>query len=488
MPSGGRGTRIDGPAAASRGTGRLPALLLTACLAAAAAACAREEPPPGTAIDNAPPRLLSTRPEDGAVVEDMDGPLRLRFDEPVDERPNLLRELRASPADRYRIDFGFSTVEIEPRGGWRDDAVYFFHIPPPFTDVVGNRTERAVEVVFSTGPPVTDTRVEGTVLDAVEGRPLRRARVLFYRRDGDSVPYTAVQDTGDVFALTALPPGRYRAYGFRDLNANRRLEARLEAHDSTTFELDGPDATVSLELRVVEPDSTPPVLASASARDSQLVELRFDDPLDPRQAFDRVEVSVRDTATGETWPVAAVGLTPGQVGRAAAAPGRRAAPPDTSPVPDAAPTDTAPAPGAPADTADRRTRDASPRAAAADTAPLPSRTALVRLGRALRDGAAYRVRVDGVRNLRRLAGGGDTVFVYPPAADTAGRADTARAAPDTAGAAPDTAAARRDTSPPGEAAPTPRDTVPPDTPPRDTAADGPHCRGGRRRPAGRWWP
>lgn len=427
-------TAPDPRRGAPPGRGAGPAALAAGLLVVAlgAAGCARQERPPGTEVDNTPPRLESVQPRDGAVVPGLDRRLTLTFDEPVDERRGLQRELLASPAYRYRIDFGFSTIEIEPREGWRDGVVYFFRIPPPFTDLLGNRREEPIEVTFSTGAPVTGTRVEATVRDRVTGERVQDARVLLYRTDGDSVPYTAVRDTGRTHRLTALPPGTYRAWAFRDLNANMRLEEGLEAHDSTTFELDGPEATASLEFRIVEPDSTPPVLASTTARDSQLLELQFDDPLDPEQDFDRVEVTVRDTATGRSWSVAAVGLTPARVGRGETDAGRTGG---EGVAPDTAPTDTTGAPdGAddvlrppgrldtapPADTTSPDdVADREETGGRRDTVPLPSRTALVRLERPLEDGGAYRVRADGFVNLRGLTGGGDSVFVYSAPEDTA---------------------------------------------------------------------
>lgn len=494
MRSAGRGPRIETP---SRAAGRLSERHRRAAagLLLLAAGCAREQAPPGAEIDNTPPRLVSARPEDGSVVPELDDPLVLKFDEPVEENEGLRRRLRASPADRYEVDFGFSTVEIEPEGGWRRNAVYILHIPPPFTDLLGNQTERPIAITFSTGPTITETRVEGNVLDRVEGSTVQGARVLFYRRDGDSVPYTAVQDTADAFALRSLPPGPYRAYGFRDLNGNMRLEARLEAYDSTTFELEGPRDTASMEFQIVEPDSTPPVLGSATAPDSQRVELQFDDYLDPTQDFDRAKVVVRDTATGRTWPVAGVELAPGEEGRRRGGlrrPGRagRRPPARREPLRDAAPArDTTPpadTAGAAADTAGRA--GATPPSpsdtteAAADTAPLPSRTALVRLDRALERGDVYRVRADSFRNLRHLVGGGDTLFTYPAAEDTAGapsdtaraERDTARAPADTAGAPPDTAVAPPDTvrAPPdtGRVAP---DTADGSVDASDGGAEGP---------------
>lgn len=446
-----------GSGRAVRGAARLAVALLLA-------SCAKEEAPPGALPDSRPPQVTRTEPAERAVVPDLGGEVKIEFDEPIDAPSDLARQLVGSPAYRYRVSTGFSDIKIHPDGGWRKGAVYVIRVPAGIPDLLGNRTEEPIRLLFSTGPPVTDTRVSGRLVDRVTGRPASDARVLF-ERSGDTIPYTAPADSGATFSLPALPPGRYEAYGFRDLNADLRLQRQLEAYDSASFDLPDSTSTAELVLRLTEPDTTPPRLVRARAADSVTLRLEFDDPLDPRQNFDRTEVVVRDTATGREWPVERVGITLPSArptagdttarptaGSGAAGPDTGAVPADTiAPTPadtGAGPADTiAPTPtdtgagavppdtgaaraadtssaarsdtaaGAAADTA-TRTAPETAAGAAADTTTLPSQRILVRLGRPLRPGT-YRVRVDGFVNLRKLAGGGDTTFVYP-AEDTAG--------------------------------------------------------------------
>lgn len=431
-------------------------------------ACAREEPPPGALPDNRPPEVTGIRPADGAVVPDLDGALKIRFNEPIQENRSVQRDLRASPADRYRVGFGFSEIRIRPQeGGWRPGAVYLFRVSTPISDIMGNRSERPIDVVFSTGPPITGTRVEGTIRERVTGDRVRGGRVLFLRVGGDSVPYSVVQDTADRFEMRALPPDEYRAWAFRDLNANMRLEKRLEPYDSATFTLEDSSSRASVAFEIVEPDTTPPILASASARDSLLVELRFDDPLEPRQELEARRVVIRDTARDVRWPVRAVALTEAGV----RPPGEDATGVPAGDTAGVAPTDTAR--GVPPDTAAADTAGAAAdptagarpdpgararvgpvgagggaTAGASDTLPRPSRSLFVRLGRALEPGSVYAVEADSFMNLRRLYGGGDTTFVYEPA----GSADSVTGS---------------DTVPPPDA-PSPADTVP------DAATERPH--------------
>lgn len=412
------------------------------------ARCAKEEAPPGALPDTRPPQVSRIEPGNDSIVPGFDGDLHIVFNEPIKPPQDLSRTLLGSPAYRYEVGSGFSDLKIHPAGGWRAGAVYVIEIPAGIPDLLGNRTTTPIRVVFSTGAPITDTRAAGTLLDRVSGQGVQGARVLF-EHPPDTIPYSAVSDTGGRFALSSLPTGDYRVYGFRDLNGDMRLQRRLESYDSAAFDLPDSTSTVDLTLRLTEPDSTPPRLLVATALDSQTVELRFDDYLDPDQRFDSVRVAIRDTVTGASWPVS--GVEPETVGGRSAVGGRgpsaAGAPADTA-RPAAAdtagrsPADSAGSPGEPtrpesADTAGRPAPDTTPpvsldttgaRAAgtgprrgtpATGTSALPVQKLLARLGRPLAPGA-YRVTVEAVRNLRDLSGGGDTLFVYP-ASDTAGR-------------------------------------------------------------------
>jgi hypothetical protein len=373
---------------------------------------------------------VSTRPDDGAVVPGFDESLRIQLDEPVNISPGYLRQIFVSPAGRLSTDFGFSDIRVRPEEGWRDGVIYTFRFPANLADILGNRREEGFDLRFSTGPPIVPTRASGRLLDRVDDTGIRDGRVIFLSETGDSVPYSAVSDTGGVFELEALPPGRYTAWGFEDLNANLRLDRNLEPYDSVAFELPDTTSSARITLRAVEPDSTPPVLAVAEALDSVTIRLEFDDHLEPEQDTTRARVSVSDTTTGRSWPVEAwnVGELPADEDTAAAETAAAdtaladAAATDTAAAGDSVPTDTTgaePAAGPDTVSVDAVADAMSESLARSDSIRFPSRELVVRLGRPLADGATYRVRVEGVTNLRKLAGAGDTTFVYEAVADTA---------------------------------------------------------------------
>lgn len=420
------------------------------------AACAKEEPPPGVLPDGAPPELERVRPADGSVVAEFDGELRLEFDEPISVSRRYEEEIDSSPAYRYRMSVGHSDIRLRPAGGWRQGVVYAFRFPAEISDILGNQRKQELTVTFSTGPSIPGTRVGGRLLDRVEGGPVREGRVLFLPLQEDSVPYTASSDEEGRFELRALPPGRYRALGFRDFNGDRDLQRRLEAYDSLTFELEDPTAPADLDLRVVEPDTTPPVLGDARVPDSLTVRLVFDDHLAPEQDLSPSAFTVRDTTDDTEIGVAEARLAVPDTAR----PGRAA----EEAAPGAEPARDTVAAAAGADTAAAAAARAGQEGRAA-ALPRPSREVELRLERPLRPGGAYRAEARGLRNLRGLTGGGSVAFSYVPS-------DTVPGAAPPGGAKPDTTA-------PGGA---PADGPAPDAawaPPVDTmaAAEGPASRG-----------
>lgn len=354
-------------------------------------------------------------------------------------------------------------------------------------------------MVFSTGPPIVPTRVSARLFDRVSGEEQTEGRILFLRaRDGagrgrgagvaavgdstasagDTVPYTAVADTGGVYALQHLPPGEYRVYGFVDRNRNRRLDRRLESYDSARIALDSDSAEASVRLFTLAPDSTAPVLGRVETPDSTTLRLGFDDHLRLDRGPERV--LVRREGAEDSLPLREVRVLTAED----TVPADTAAPPDTAAgdtavAADSAAADTTP-PAPEGDTA-REAPGVTPRAGGgaeeapvADSAeqeaeedlempPRPTRILRVRLGEAMAVGDTYRVRVQGVANVWGLGSDADTTYVFtPPPPDTAA-ADTAAAATDSA--VTDSAAAGSDTAAGGGilGGGTPADSVPADT-------------------------
>jgi hypothetical protein len=424
--------------------------------ASLALACAREEPPPGARPDRTPPSVREIRPVNNSIVPGFGGSVEIRFDEPITGTRSLQQSLVASPAERYELSSGFSNIKIKSSDGWVDGVVYYFQIPAGIADLLGNRTEQPIELVFSTGPELSATRVTGEVLRRVDGQALSTARVLFYNLAGDSIPYGVLTDRQGEFELPYLPPDEYWSFAFEDLNNNLRLERLFEAYDSVRVELE-PAGSAALSFRVVEPDTTPALLGLIRSPDDLALELEFDDYLDPEQDFSSAGLILRQVESGTRWGVEEVrleveqprgrqrggGPAPAEAPRDTAA--TEPAPPDSAtseqeeePAQDdaaanadslaagvsevdslpagaaeietaadvAVPAAVAPSPSPPEETP---AQEADTLAAEEE---LPSRTLRIQLATPLTPGT-YRLTVDRIVNLRLLEAGIDTTFSYP---------------------------------------------------------------------------
>ncbi len=419
-------------------------------LAALAAACANVEAPPGTGPDSSPPAVLERYPAPGSVVPDLDKEASIRYDEPIQSPRNLERGLDLSPAWDWKFSPSTNGFSVRPRDGWRPGVVYHVRVPRGVADLLRNATSQPTEWTFSTGPAISETRIDGTIYDRVSGSGAQGARILFL--PPDSIPYSVVSDTGGVFSMWSLPPGEYLVVGFVDQNRNRRLDPASESYDSAHVSLRDSTSRHAMNLWMIPPDSTPAVLVGAVAFDSMTVVLEFDEPLDPEAPLDSVQVTIAPESGGAALPAGRlvvgqpVGATlmpggPAAPGRqpVGARPGERPVVPSDS-LPAADPEETVGLPDVAADStgaADDSVRAADPGAddgedqgdgevlddgqVLDERRPSPRGTSEMRerpfpfltvtLETPLTEDT-FRVAVAGVRNLRGLIGGGDTTFVY----------------------------------------------------------------------------
>jgi hypothetical protein len=367
-------------------------------------ACAREEPPPGTRPDRTPPGVRVLKPDKFAVVPGFGGSAEVQFDEPISGARGLQQRVVASPAGRYEISAGFSNLKIRPTDGWGDGIVYHIRIPEGIADLLGNRTQGPIDLVFSTGPEISSTRVTGDVRRRVDGNAVTSGRVTLLNVAGDSIPYSAPTESDGSFELSYAPADDYWSFAFQDLNGNFVLDRMFEPYDSARLELLA-DGRVERSFRIVEPDTTPPILGRIEVVDTLSLELEFDDYLDPTQDFGAAGLEIRQLDSGRRIEIEAITLSEAIRGRAAGTPGARVRP-DT--LPEAAP-----------DTLPEAAPDTLPEAAEPPPEEvLPSQMLLVRLASPLGEGR-YGISMDRVVNLRQLAAAIDTVFAYPQEAPPA---------------------------------------------------------------------
>lgn len=325
-----------------------------------ATACAAAQEPPGGPPDFSPPVVREIRPDSLAIVPGFDDPVVFAFDEVIQERQptDMAKLVIVSPRhDEIRVAWKRTRLEVKPKGGWRDNAVYRVVLLPNVADLRNNRMREGTEVVFSTGPAIPDTRVEATVIDwaahRIAGRGLLEAFPLPIT--DDSTAYIAQADSAGDIALTRVPPGDYLLVAVVDENGNRRRDRR-ESFDSLTVRV---DSTATGVFWTFVRDTVGPQLREAARVDSVTVRLTFSQELAPTMTTDGI-VALRllpdsiPLAVGPVWTTVvydslrtietAVQDSIRQAAADSAAAADTTAAPDTAAVADTAPPRGAPPP------------------------------------------------------------------------------------------------------------------------------------------------
>ncbi|HET9985318.1 MAG TPA: Ig-like domain-containing protein [Longimicrobiales bacterium] len=382
--------------------------LLVAMLAAAA--CARPLPPPGGKQDRMAPQLVSTQPEQLAVVKGWTKPVTFKFDERISEK-GITDQLAIVSPDTLAVEVHRSGAEIQvrPKDGWQPDRIYQVVLQPAFSDLFGNQRKEPAMVVFSTGPAIPSTVIAGLVRDRISSRPVSGARVE--ARQGGTTPltYVTVTDSGGFYALRHVPAGAYTVTIFQDQNRNGKPDGREAWGEVNATLKSAGDTAVLNELSILPRDTTPARLTRAEVRDSMQIRLTIDDYLDPHRPLE---------AQAVLWKL-----------------------PDSTQIPIVRlyyPKDfeaTRPRPAA--------TRSDSSRVAAApsepaeDTARVPTQELVLVPATPLPPKSRIRVELRNLTNINGLPGGGGSVATETPAASTppaaraapAGGRDTTRATP-----------------------------------------------------------
>ena len=422
-----------------------------------AAGCAFAGDPPGGPPDTTPPKVVRVAPESGAVLETPPGRAEIDFDEVIAEQiAGQQRDIQyaviLSPAPgKVSVDWHRTRITAAPRGGFKPGRIYRLELLPGITDLRQNRMKRGRLVVFSTGPPIPDATLRGTVVDW-PGNKAAPGGLVEAVLLPDSLPYRALTDSAGDFAMAAMPPGEYLVYGVVDQNGNRRREPR-EAFDTTRVTLRD---SAALQLYAFTHDTVGPRPRSVDPVDSVTLRLTFDRPLDPSLAPDTSQVHIAPADDSTAYLELAALFTPAgydSLTKAAAAAAAAADSAKRAATAAAAVRDTtrrqpaaagAPAPAAPpAQAAPSRLRGgaAAPlpaRAARADTTramrmllrrPAPTDVRIVRLAAPLQPGTRYVIFTGGLRGLTGIVfpGQGRTALLAPKPAPRRAGADSGRA-------------------------------------------------------------
>ena len=423
-----------------------------------ASSCAQQGAPPGGPEDLRPPIVVRTVPDTFELLGTLDGLIRFEFDERISERSSsgtLDNAVIISPrSGELVVRHDSRSLTIELLGGFRPDLVYRVTLLPVVRDLFGNQMRDPFELVFSTGGETIPTTLAGIAWDRITGSGVNDYQVWATSLDDDSIVHVAVTDNQGVYAFRYIPGANYEITAFDDRNADAVLDM-MEIQGSRRLLIENGD-TVFLDFPVLQPDTTPATLVTASALDSVTLLLEFDDYLDPALVLETIglivtsedsTVVVVDSILHEHDYLAYVSMVMDSlvlldsldaVLQAAAMAAEIAAELDTTIVDSIASDvrvsqedpevlgDSEPVPRrGPPDLEGRSTTPSSRRvgpnsvggrqANGPDGEPLPARRIVVLLGDSVLPDITYNVAINGLQNLYGVPlGGGETSFFIEP--------------------------------------------------------------------------
>jgi hypothetical protein len=252
--------------------------------------CARVGFPEGGPVDDKPPAMVSTIPENHAIDVPADVQIEILFDEPL--APGVqaqARRLVLVNPDQPEVvtNSGGKKVEIQPREPLEANTTYSVVVLPGLPDRRSNLTKEPVQLAFSTGGPLTLTLLKGTV--TAGGAPARGASVYALNQDR-KFGYRAFTDSSGTFELQSVALGSYEVTAWAEGNGEEGFQFTLEPGDSAVGKVEKLGGALDVALDLVQADTSAPRLVRAEplARDGLSAvftdSLLREEPLDPAKA------------------------------------------------------------------------------------------------------------------------------------------------------------------------------------------------------------
>ena len=203
----------------------LAAMALTSCANPGGA-------PEGGPKDMMPPVLLVAQPPQ-ATVDFQSRAVTMEFDEFIELREQ--DKIYTSPVlNQVNYSSNLKKLKVEIDDTLRPDYTYTIRFGNSVVDLHEANPIPDFHYVFSTGGVIDSMFMEGRVVKAVDYKPEKDVRVLFYLHRPDSFPfqdepdYVAIADAEGRFKVIHMQEGCYYVYGVMDENQDYRIDPVTE--------------------------------------------------------------------------------------------------------------------------------------------------------------------------------------------------------------------------------------------------------------------
>lgn len=211
----------------------IPMTLTVLAALTALTSCANPAGAPGGGPkDMMPPVLLVAQPPQG-TVDFQDKVVTMEFDEFIELRNQ--DKIYASPVlNQVNYSSNLKKLKVEIDDTLRPDYTYTIRFGNSVVDLHEANPVPDFHYVFSTGTEIDSMYVNGRVIKAVDYKPEKNVRLLFYLHRPDSFPfqdepdYVAIADDDGWFDAIHMREGCYYIYGVLDDNQDYRIDPVTE--------------------------------------------------------------------------------------------------------------------------------------------------------------------------------------------------------------------------------------------------------------------
>ena len=202
--------------------------------------CAKQSSPMGGPSDEAPPKLISSLPEDQSTSIKPEK-IVLTFDEYVGLENPAKGVVITPKINKDLVEFIAlkNTITVLLKQELEDSTTYAFDFQKSVVDISERNPVKNLKLVISTGDQIDSLNLSGSLrFPYSESREdYKNVLVGIYPLDDSTDVFTAQPyylgqvDTLGNFNLTNLKAGAYRAYAWRDNNGNLKAESKSEDYD-----------------------------------------------------------------------------------------------------------------------------------------------------------------------------------------------------------------------------------------------------------------
>lgn len=249
-------------------------------------ACANPQPPSGGPPDKSPPVILSYSPAQATTNFDRDE-ITIEFNKYMNKN-SVIENIFMSPPVKMEYEWSGKELTISFPEPLDSGTTYVFSLGTDYSDMKQNKPVDAFSLIFSTGSYLDSGGIKGKVYND------NPAGVYVYAYKIDAINpdtlnpaltkpnYRTQVGTSGVFELLALKEGTYRIIAIRDVFKNEVYDEGTDGFGAAPYDVEvKPDSIPIINLKIGSPkDKSGPMLFSAVALYSNLIELIFSEPID----------------------------------------------------------------------------------------------------------------------------------------------------------------------------------------------------------------